>query len=145
MDRLRIWILLFSSVTFKTQHNNFFSKFLCLFLFNFKGTFLHPSSKTKSHKEVTKIKVFLNFLIGNGRIHTYYTNTDLSKHNLGAKILDSVPHWYLCGFHIKMYSIPRMIPSSVRFSFKLHLIIVLNCSCLSETFSTGMFNFCQYF
>jgi hypothetical protein len=41
-----IWILLFSSVTFKTVNK----KICCLLLF--KGTFTHHYSKIKSHKEV---------------------------------------------------------------------------------------------
>ncbi len=51
---LRIRIPLFSSMTFKIPtKNNFFSKFSCLTPKLFK-VHLHPSSKIKSRKEVTK-------------------------------------------------------------------------------------------
>jgi len=54
--RIRIRILLFSSVTFKmSPKNNCFTSF---FAFYFLKYILHPSSKIKSHKEVAK-QVFL--------------------------------------------------------------------------------------
>jgi hypothetical protein len=48
---VRIWILLFSSVTFKTATKNLVLKFFAYYFFK---VHLHRFSKIKSHKEVTE-------------------------------------------------------------------------------------------
>jgi hypothetical protein len=50
--RIRLWILLFSSLTFKTPTKNFV--FLNVSAYYFLKVHLNHFSKIKSHKEVTK-------------------------------------------------------------------------------------------
>ncbi len=79
--RIRIRILLFSSVTFKTSTKNFVSLTFLLFgLLFFLKVLLHHFPKIKSHKEVTKQQesmFFFLFLLGDRRFRIHISDLQI--------------------------------------------------------------------
>ncbi len=106
--RIRIWIMLFSSVAFKMITSNKFF-YLSLFAYYFLWGHLHQSSKITSHLEVIQqLKSrFLNFLLVDGRIRTLIrtniTDPDPGCSKTYAFGSGSKTQWFLGGLPVSRH------------------------------------------